>query len=89
MALKKDYVLSNGLVVNGAYIKIDTCSSTKSSATARFGIYKDKEFAKKGQSICDQYHIFQPDYSDGAMNLWKQGYENLKTLPEFAEAVDV
>jgi hypothetical protein len=88
MALQKNFTLNNGLEVPNAYIKIETLSSTKESATARIGVYVSKEKIQNG-SVYEQYRIFTPDFTDEADNLWKQCYKYLKSLPEFAGAEDI
>lgn len=89
MALQKDFTLKNGLVIPNAYIKIETCTSTKESASARVGVYVNKAYAEQGEAVFEHYHIFKPNYSTDAINLWEQAYEFIKTLPEYEGAENV
>lgn len=68
----------------GAYIVVSGIMSSKLQAIAQ--VYT--KTGKDGKLISDAEYAFVPDYNDGARNLLAQAYDNLKTLPEFADAVD-
>ena len=44
--------------------------------------------SSKEQVIEYKQYTFIPSVADGSANFIQQGYEYLKTLPEFADAVD-
>lgn len=89
MALSKDVVLSNGLTANNAYIRIDTVSGYKGGLDISLNSYLTKQGFENGMGYLEQkiYH-FIPSVDDGSSNFIKQGYEYLKTLPEYSDAVD-
>lgn len=85
MALSTDLTLSafnQDVIIKDAYIKIDSIFGDKNTITLNVGIYQlpDKiELTRKGFSFAQDL--------DGK-NVIAQGYEYLKTLPEFSDAVD-
>lgn len=62
-----------------AYIKVEAVDATKQSATATV-TYKD------GAKYLTKQFVFAPSLEES--NFIKQAYEHLKTLPEFAGAID-
>ena len=86
MALKKTMNLLDNfnhiVVFEDAYIKARHVESTKSAAMVRVSICKSAEDAV----LTEHTYEFTPDM-DGA-NFIRQAYLYLKTLPEFANAVD-
>lgn len=68
--------------VAGCYIKVERVDGGKTSCTAYVS------FAAEGFSGAKNY-AFVPSVADDAANFIKQAYEHLKTLDEFAGAVDV
>jgi hypothetical protein len=85
MALSTDLTLSafnQDVIIKNAYIKIDSIFGDKSTITLNVGIYQlpEKiELTRKGFSFTQDL--------DGK-NVIAQGYEYLKTLPEFSDAID-
>lgn len=85
MALSKDLTLSafnQDMVVKDIYIKIDSIYGDKNTITLNVGIYQlpDKiELTRKGFSFTQDL--------DGK-NVIAQGYNYLRTLPEFADAIN-
>lgn len=89
MALQKTITLNNGLVAENAYIRIDTVSGYKGGIEVSVNSYISKTAFASGQGYLEQkIHGFIPNVADDAPNFIKQGYEYLKTLPEFEGAVD-
>ena len=102
MALKKDYILptgtdlsfaypnfqlcisSNEYTLTSAYIKIDKLEGDKNSINLSVGIYNEKDSIM----VINKKYEFIPDVTDSAENFIKQGYEYLKTLDEYADALD-
>lgn len=90
MALSKNIILQNGLEVENAYIRIDTVNGYKGSLSISVNSYISQEAFQNGQPYLEQniYH-FVPSVEDNAPNFIKQGYEFLKTLDEYEDAIDI
>ena len=89
MALIKNTTLSDGLIINSAYIRIDTISGYKGGLDISVNYYISQQDVIDGKGYLQQkmYH-FVPSVEDTAPNFIKQGYEYLKTLPEYEYAID-
>ena len=72
---------SQSVTVNlhNAYIKVESVSGDKETVTATVT-------TKIGEGVKTKFYHYKPNL-DGS-NFIKQAYEHLKTLPEFADAVD-
>jgi hypothetical protein len=81
MALKKDYIFK-GITIKDCYIKICTFSGDKTNMFVSVGYYAEKE----NEKIENKNFSFAYDLA--GENPIKQAYEHLKTLPEFAGAID-
>jgi hypothetical protein len=86
MALKKQITLvtnfGDDVVFNDAYIKVENLMGNKSYIRMDVSIQK-----KVDEQIVDRKNfVFVPDLS--GKNFIAQGYDYLKTLPEFAGATD-
>lgn len=81
MALSTNYNL-NGVQIDNAYLKVNRVTCDKATALAEISIAADSSNA----SIFQKVYGFSVDL-DGP-NAIKQAYLYLKTLPEFADAVD-
>jgi hypothetical protein len=86
MALKKFTQLENNFkevsTFEDCYIKIDYVAGTKNNITTIVGFFKEKE------GFLLQQKTFDVPVSMNGENFIKQAYLHLKTLPEFADAVD-
>lgn len=90
MALIQTITLQNGLEVQDAYIRIDTVSGSKNRLDISVKSYVSRDSFNSGLGFLEQVtYNFVPSVADGSHNFIKQGYEYLKTLPEYADAVDV
>lgn len=69
-----------------AYYKITNVSGNKDSVMIDVSIYK-KEQSELVLNM--KQHVFVPSQEDLSPRWDKQGYEYLKTLPEFMGAVDI
>ena len=70
--------------IENAYIKIDEISGGKEKLRTDVVFYE-----KEGGNIVQRRgYSFTPSVADDSENFIRQGYEYLKTLPEFAGAVD-
>jgi hypothetical protein len=78
--------MDNGLEVPNAYIKIISVGTDKTYANATIGVYVNEE---QEEPVYTHAYVFGVDMTDNAKNVWKQGYDYLKSLPKFADAVDV
>lgn len=89
MALQKNIELPNGITVDNAYIRIDTVSGYKDEITISVNSYVAQQAFVEGKGyLIQEYHKFVPSVEEGSENFIKQGYLYLKTLPEFADAID-
>lgn len=89
MALSKNITLNNGLVVNNAYIRIDTVSGYKGGLDYSINSYISQDGFINGQGYLEQEILhFVPSVEDNSPNFIKQAYEDAKTLPKYADAVD-
>lgn len=89
MALSKTIKLSNGLEIKDAYIRIDTVNGFKNGIDISVNFYVSQETFNNGQGYLEQrMYNFVPSVEDTAPNFIKQGYDYLKTLDEYKDAVD-
>ena len=89
MALTKQIIAPQGLTINNAYIRIDEQRGTKDICNIRVRNYVSKEaFDNRSEYVSEKVYSFTPSVTDNAPNFIKQGYEYLKTLPEFTDAID-
>lgn len=89
MAISKDLILKNGLFVKQAYIRIDTVSGYKGDIQISVNSYVSQEAFIEGNPYVEQkIYNFTPSIEEGSENFIKQGYEHLKTLPEYEDAID-
>jgi len=79
-----DTSIEKDFPIEQAYHKIDTLNGSKDNIEIRVGIYKNE---LKEMQIATRVYSFAPNLVDSA-NFIKQGYEYLKTLPEYANAID-
>jgi hypothetical protein len=90
MSLKKPYVIKpegfdNEITAGNAIWRIDGLVGNKTRMSMNLGVYKDANMVQKlGQRTYD----FEVSVQNGAKNFIAQGYDYLKTLPEFAGAQD-
>lgn len=85
MALTKNYTLNvheKDVVFEDVYIKVTSTFATKDTVSVAVEIKAGKE----GPAIESRSSFFNHDLN--GENVIKQAYEHLKTLPEFADAVD-
>lgn len=89
MALSKKIqkiVLGQELIFNNAYIQIVFLSGSKNGLKISVNMYDSKN---KENIIHKEDYTFIPSVSDDSKNFIKQGYEFLKTLDEYKDALDV
>lgn len=85
-----NYELKNGLSAQNAYVRIDSISGNKSVMSLDVKVYANQQaFSEAREFVDSRVYDFVPAVSDDAINYHKQGYEHLKSLPEYSAAVDV
>ncbi|MEK4108121.1 hypothetical protein NST28_29060 [Paenibacillus sp. FSL R10-2791] len=95
MALSKkitlEYDSGVSLPVESAYIVITSILIDKNIVTLYVSSYVSRQHYHDGKASLEATKtlVFQHDISDTASNTTKQGYEYLKTLPEYEGAIDV
>lgn len=90
MAISKNLEIENGLSLNGAYIRIDSVSGSKNSLVISANAYTSKEsFLQGNEYLKNNIYQFIPSVEDNSENFIKQGYEYLKSLEEYKDAIDV
>jgi len=76
--IERDYSIVN------AYIKILTLQGSKENINIYVGVFSED----KTRCITANNYSFVPSVVDDSDNFIKQGYEYLKTLPEFEDTKD-
>ncbi|OME37875.1 hypothetical protein BSK46_14185 [Paenibacillus odorifer] len=71
--------------IPNAYHRIDGVEGTKEKLDIKLNIYSNDLGIKL---ITSKTYSFVPSVEDNSSNYHKQGYEYLKTLPEFENSVD-
>ncbi|WP_066679390.1 hypothetical protein [Clostridium septicum] len=90
MALQKDIILDNGLIAKDAYIVISAIQWTRKSCILTVESYCNKEYFHENKSkISSKVFGFTPKIVDNSSNFIKQGYEYLKTLDQYKNAIDL
>jgi hypothetical protein len=88
MALQKTTKLKNNFgedtEIKDAYIKVAEVLFTKNKGIGKLQFFKNKEEFP----IHIDTFVFDSSVSGNSKNAIAQGYDYLKTLPEFADAVD-
>jgi hypothetical protein len=88
MALQKEFNYK-GAVITAAYIKVLSVTVSKSELKCQIGYFAD---SKQQEALSVKTYLGELDamfsYNLGGDNAIAQAYINLKTLSEFADAVD-
>ncbi len=101
MALQKDYATFDVLVnqrtqeivkqetgkVANAYFVITEIKGNKENIKIVVSVFKNSQKQYEDFLGIEEYY-FKPSVNVGSTNFIQQGYEYLKTLPEYAAAVD-
>jgi hypothetical protein len=87
MALKKSHSTTFGLELQEAYFKVSSVSGSKLGARIAVDVYINEAASKSGKSPVEN-SIFDFVPSETSKNWDAQAYAHLKTLPEFAGAMD-
>ena len=84
MAMKKNLVADNGIVINNAYCKVENIHLTKDCIRFSVNCYIDDS----GEHQCFTSFGFNSPYVIDVTNPIKQAYEFAKTQAKFADAED-
>ena len=86
----KKVSLPSGIEVTDVYARIEPFSGNKNIMNGVINYYIDKKSADEGKINIKSYSFCMvPSVNDDAPNFIKQCYDYLKTLPEFADTIDV
>lgn len=90
MALKiSKVVLPSEIEVEQSYARIQSIDGDKDGMSVLLFYYKDQNSFMDGKApFLQQHYNFVPSVSEDAPNYHKQGYEYIKSLPAFADAID-
>ncbi|WP_211062128.1 hypothetical protein [Heyndrickxia faecalis] len=90
MGMEMAIVLDNGIPVEKAYVRIGKLEENNKSLTIYVDTYYDHQSFLDGKNLLSRIpYNFSANVSDDAKNYRKQGYEFMKTLGEYADAIDV
>ena len=83
-------VLETGITVNNCYARIDRIMGNKENMSLILNYYIGQDAYQSGKIHVkqDTTLVFAVSLEDTSPNFIKQGYEHLKTLPEFENAID-
>lgn len=91
MALEIDFKhtpmgFSSPAIVKNCYVRIDSINGTKNKLSLTVSFYNKSN----NLMIVAHQNLYEffPNINDNSQNFIKQGYEHLKTLPEFTGATD-
>lgn len=73
-------------IINDCYIVVENLTGSKSNVNFSVVIYKTSD---KSEVIDSKLYSFIPNVEENSSNFIKQCYNYLKTLPEYADAIDV
>lgn len=79
-------IVNKTITVENIYAKITKIEGNNESVKITMSFFNKKDGDIIDSSIA---YTFVPNVSDGATNFIKQGYEYLKTLSEYSEAIDL
>lgn len=89
MALKGSVEMASGILIEDSYARIEFFSGSKTTASVDLFFYTNQESVDEKPPVKIETYTFPIVLEDGAANIAKQGYEYLKTLPEFEGFTDV
>lgn len=90
MALQIKYTSPAGFIAEEAYVIIKQISINKNIMNVDVLIYFSREARlNNNQPISSNIYQLEHSIDDDAKNAYKQGYEGMKSLPEYSEAIDV
>jgi hypothetical protein len=87
MALKKSMLLTNNFGEQSqidCYIRVTEVSCSKLHGVVKITLLR----AGTERVLESRDSLFNVSVAPGALNIWGQAYEHLKTLPEYVDATD-
>lgn len=88
LQIKKDFDI--GISSNNAYAKIESVNGNKDLLDILVAFYLNQESRTNNKSYIEiKNYLFKPNMSETSENFIKQGYEYLKTLDEYRDAIDL
>lgn len=88
MALIIDRQISSGLHVKNGYLRVEHIIGNKDSLTSVARIYVSQEVADTASPVDEIIFTFTPVNEENSPRWDKQTYEHIKSLDEFADAID-
>lgn len=92
MAFQMKITLNSGIEIPNAYVKISYLDGNKTGITLYLNAYVDQDTMNAGRPVIEGYsanYYFVPTTGTGATDFITQGYNYLKTLPDFQGATDI
>jgi hypothetical protein len=90
MALQTRVELSNGLVLENAFVKVLTINGSKNYMGITVQVYLTREKYEEGkEAVSGGIYAFNCSCEESEGNHFAQAYRYLKTLPQYKDAVDV
>ncbi|WP_141230057.1 hypothetical protein [Terribacillus saccharophilus] len=91
MALQQTFTVpDSGVTITKAYICVEVTEVTSVNQTILLGFYINRDAKLNGKEpVYRNKHSFAPNLSSDSKNAFVQGYEYVKTLPEYQSAVDI
>ncbi|MCE4052032.1 hypothetical protein [Bacillus sp. Au-Bac7] len=81
----QSYISTEDYQVTNGYVKINSLRGDKELLTITVSFQKDAN----GPVLMNKDYSFVPDVSTNGDNFYAQGYAHIKSLAEFANAIDV
>lgn len=88
MALIIDQEMKTGVIANSSYCKIESVTATRDEMNFYVGIYLNKESRIENKQPLETRSYSCGHDSNADKNSIRQGYEFLKTLSEYENAID-
>ncbi|OMD69193.1 hypothetical protein BSK48_17100 [Paenibacillus odorifer] len=90
MAIIVNIETNSGIIASKAYARIASFSGTKAQLSVILEYFINQQAAEGNkESLMSEQFYFTPSVEDGSYNFIRQGYEYLKSLPKFKDALDV
>lgn len=86
MAIKSNIVLDNGLIINNAYLRIESFSGTEKSVSFVLNVYASSNAYDENKPPVTSFS-YRMEF-DKDKNLFAQMYSYLRNLPEYENAVE-
>lgn len=89
MGLLATIELDSGLVVENAYIRVDSLNGSKAEMLITASVFASEQAARDGRPALQAlYDHLYPRLADNDLSLWTQAYAKLKLLPQLSQFQD-